>query len=152
MNAVIQNRLWGLFFFVFFCIRGEVRVLQVGPRRPCLYTKKSLWELDSFHMLKLSFIPSNLKSCWPRDWKRSVDHGQRPITACVAFTSLYKYHYSIVLIASLFKSNKVLTSYFVFDRETMRCSPKMVRYKIEMSWFRTWMKRFRTDATWSKTK
>ena len=31
--------------------------------------KKILWELNSFHMLKLSFIPSNLQSCWPRDWK-----------------------------------------------------------------------------------
>ena len=36
--------------------------------------KKILWELNSFHMLKLSFIPSNLQSscCWPRDWKRSM--------------------------------------------------------------------------------
>ena len=32
MNAVIQNRLWGLFFF--FCIRGEVRVVQVGSAPP----------------------------------------------------------------------------------------------------------------------
>ena len=31
--------------------------------RPCLCTKKILWELNSFHMLKLSFIPSNLQSC-----------------------------------------------------------------------------------------
>ena len=52
-------------------------------RRPYLWTKqwigghvcvqkKILWELNSFHMLKLSFIPSNLQSCWPRDWKRSI--------------------------------------------------------------------------------
>ena len=51
-------------------------------RRPYLWTKqwigghvcvqkKILRELNSFHMLKLSFIPSNLQSCWPRDWKRS---------------------------------------------------------------------------------
>ena len=114
--------------------------------------KKFLWELDSFHKLKLSFIPSNLQSCWPLDWKRSIDHGQRPITACVAFTSLYKYQYFIVVVAGLFKSNKAFTSLFVFERETMRYSPKMVRYKIEMTWFRTRMKRFRTDVTWSKKK
>ena len=52
-------------------------------RRPYLWTKqwigghvcvqkKILWELNSFHMLKLSFIPSNLQSCWPCDWKRSI--------------------------------------------------------------------------------
>ena len=41
-------------------------------RRPYLCTKKILWELNSFHMLELSFIPSNLQSCWPCDWKRSM--------------------------------------------------------------------------------
>ena len=34
--------------------------------------KKITWELNSFHMLKLSFIPSNLQSCWPCDWKQSI--------------------------------------------------------------------------------
>ena len=52
-------------------------------RRPYVCTKQwlgghvcvqtILWELNSFHMLKLSFIPSNLQSCWPRDWKRAID-------------------------------------------------------------------------------
>ena len=42
-------------------------------RRPCLCTKKLPWELNSFHMLKLSFIPSNVQSCRPRDWKRCID-------------------------------------------------------------------------------
>ena len=41
-------------------------------RRPCLCTKKILWELNSFHLLKLYFIPSNLENCRPRDWKRSI--------------------------------------------------------------------------------
>ena len=47
-------------------------VYKTMNRRPCLCTKEVLWELNSFHMLKLSFIPSNLQSCWPRDWKRST--------------------------------------------------------------------------------
>ena len=47
-------------------------VYKTMNRRPCLCTKKFLWELKSFHMLKLSFIPSNLQSCWPREWKRSI--------------------------------------------------------------------------------
>ena len=140
------------------CICTLIDRFHMTSRRPCLCAKqwigghvcvqkKILWELDSFHKLKLSFIPSNLRSCWSRDWKRFIDHGQRSITACVAFTSLYKYQYSIVVVAGLFKSNEAFTSHFVFERETMRYSPKMVRYKIEMSWFRTWMKRFRTDVT-----
>ena len=41
-------------------------------RRPCLCTKKILWELNSFHVFKLCFIPSDLQSCSPRDWKRSI--------------------------------------------------------------------------------
>ena len=42
-------------------------------RPPYLCTKNIPWELNSFHMLKLSFIPSILQSCWPRDWKRCID-------------------------------------------------------------------------------
>ena len=47
--------------------------------------KKILWELNSFHMLKLSFIPSNLQSCWPCDWKRSIGLISKT-------TTLYVYH------------------------------------------------------------
>ena len=53
--------------YEFWCIE-----FHMTSRRPCLCTKKILWELNSFHMLKLYFIPSNLQSCWPRDWKRSI--------------------------------------------------------------------------------
>ena len=49
-----------------------ILVYKTMNRRSCLCTKKILWELNSFHMLKLSFIPSNLQSCWPRDWKLIV--------------------------------------------------------------------------------
>lgn len=32
-----------------------------------------LWEFNSsVLMLKLSFVPMNLHSCWPRDWKGSI--------------------------------------------------------------------------------
>ena len=66
-------------------VRTSIVRFHVTSRRPYLGTKqwigghvcvqkKILWELNSFHMLKLSFIPSNLQSscCWPRDWKRSM--------------------------------------------------------------------------------
>ena len=39
-------------------------------RRPCWCSKPILWELNSFLMLTLSFVPINLHRCWPREWKR----------------------------------------------------------------------------------
>ena len=44
-------------------VTAAIFVYKTMNRRPCLCTKKILWELNSFHMLKLSFIPSNLQSC-----------------------------------------------------------------------------------------
>ena len=52
-------------------VTAAIFVDKTMNRRPCL-CEKILWELHSFHMLKLSFIPSNLQSCWPSDWKGSI--------------------------------------------------------------------------------
>ena len=41
-------------------------------RRPYWGTKTILWELNSFLMQTLSFVPINLHTCWPREWKRSI--------------------------------------------------------------------------------
>ena len=41
-------------------------------RRPCWCPKPILWELNSFPMQTLSFIPINLQRCWPREWKHSM--------------------------------------------------------------------------------
>ena len=41
-------------------------------RRPCWCPKPVLWELNSFLMQMLSFVPINLHTCWPREWKRSI--------------------------------------------------------------------------------
>ena len=41
-------------------------------RRRCWCSKQTLWELNSFPMQTLSFVPINLYSCWPREWKRSI--------------------------------------------------------------------------------
>ena len=45
-------------------------------RRPCWCPKPVLWELNSFLMQTLSFVPINLHICWPREWKHSIDHGR----------------------------------------------------------------------------
>ena len=42
-------------------------------RRPCWCPKPVLWELNSFLMQTLSFVPINLYRCWPREWKHSVE-------------------------------------------------------------------------------
>ena len=41
-------------------------------RRPCWCPKPILWELYSFLMRTLSFVPINLHRCWPREWKHSI--------------------------------------------------------------------------------
>ena len=41
-------------------------------RRPCLCPKPVLWELNSFLMQTLSFVPINLHRCWPREWKHKI--------------------------------------------------------------------------------
>ena len=39
---------------------------------PCWCPKPVLWELNSFLMQTLSFVPINLHRCWPREWKHSI--------------------------------------------------------------------------------
>ena len=47
-------------------------------RRPCRCPKTILWELNSFLLRTLPFVPINLHRCWPRDFtfthllKRSI--------------------------------------------------------------------------------
>ena len=41
-------------------------------RQPCWCPKPILWELNSFLMQTLSFVPINLHRCWPCEWKRSI--------------------------------------------------------------------------------
>ena len=45
-------------------------------RRPCWCPKPILWELNSFLMQTLSFVPINLHRCWSREWKHSI--GEAP--------------------------------------------------------------------------
>ena len=41
-------------------------------RRPRLCSKPVLWELNSFLIQMLYFVPINLHRCWPPEWKRSI--------------------------------------------------------------------------------
>ena len=42
-------------------------------RRPYWCPKPILWELNSFLMQTLFFVPINLHRCWWREWKHSID-------------------------------------------------------------------------------
>ena len=41
-------------------------------RPPCWCPKPILWELNSFLMQTLFFVPINLHRCWPREFKHSI--------------------------------------------------------------------------------
>ena len=41
-------------------------------RQPCWCSKLILWELNSFLMQTLSFVPMNLQRFWPCEWKHSI--------------------------------------------------------------------------------
>ena len=41
-------------------------------RRPCWCPKPILWEMNSFLMQMISFVPKHLHRCWPREWKHSI--------------------------------------------------------------------------------
>ena len=45
---------------------------KTTKRRPCWCPKPILWELNSFLMQTLSFVPINLNRCWPCEWKHSI--------------------------------------------------------------------------------
>ena len=62
------------FFHQHWDIYLSIDSFQMTSRRPYLCTKNILWELNYFHMLKLSFIPSNLQSCWLSEQKRSINY------------------------------------------------------------------------------
>ena len=46
-------------------------------RRPCWCSKPILWELNSFLMQTLSFVPKHLHKCWAREWKHSIGSATR---------------------------------------------------------------------------
>ena len=41
-------------------------------RRSCWCPKLTLWELYSFLMQMISFVPINFHRCWPREWKHFI--------------------------------------------------------------------------------
>ena len=48
------------------------RVFSHDVTAAILVSQQILWELNSFLMQMLTFVPINLDRWWPRDWKRSI--------------------------------------------------------------------------------
>ena len=71
-------------------------------RRPCWCPKPILWELNSFLMQTLSFVPINLHRCWPREWKHSIG---LPIIEKYDVTKIW--FYEIIGLVNISKKNKM---------------------------------------------
>ena len=64
----------------------------------CWRPELILWELNSFLMQTLSFVPINLRRCWPRECKHSIDSNGMKNQSCrfndkKAFSGSKKYIY-----------------------------------------------------------
>ena len=53
--------------------KWRIECFQMTSRRPCWCPNPILWEMNSFLMQTLSFVAINLRTCWPREWKRSIN-------------------------------------------------------------------------------
>ena len=49
------------------------RVFSDDVTRPCWCPNPVLWAVNSFVMQTPSFVAINLRTCWPREWKRSIN-------------------------------------------------------------------------------
>ena len=51
-----------------------ILVFQNNETAAMLVSQPIFWELNSFLIQTLSFLPINLHRCWPREWKHSITH------------------------------------------------------------------------------
>ena len=66
-------------------VTAAIFAYKTMNRRTCLCTKKIMWKLNSFLMLKLFFHSKQLTM--PRDWKRSIDQQpSKPLILLVPIT------------------------------------------------------------------
>ena len=102
-------------------------------RRPCWCPKPIPWELYSFLMKTLSFVPINLHRCWSREWKHSIER------VSFTFTSKGKREFvprdqvspSLAVLCPLFSS---FTQFFI--------------HKIGLSCFYLFIFYFEKFSTW----
>ena len=78
--SVQFKRAWFIFFLLLSLVsiecfhmtsRRPYWCLKTMKRRPYWCPKPILWEMNSFLMQMISFVPKHLHRCWPREWKKS---------------------------------------------------------------------------------
>ena len=75
-------------------------------RWPCWCPKPILWELNSFLMQTLSFVPINLHRCGPRDSKHSIGRKETKVDLIlIQLFLLYYINHVVLMLTVLFKQN-----------------------------------------------
>ena len=94
----------------------SIESFHMTSRQPYLCSKNSqtaakpiLWELNSFLMWTLSFVPMNLHRCWPSERKRSIP--VFPVKICILQILYYMWIVSLLCIITF----HILTSIYIKD-------------------------------------
>ena len=69
--------------------------------RPCWCFKPVLWELNSFLIQTLSFVPIHLYRYWPREWKHSI-RNRLPLMRNPTFCNFESVRQAITFLTSDF--------------------------------------------------
>ena len=78
-------------------------------RRPCWCPKPVLWELNSFLMQTLPFVPINLHKFRPREWKHSISEWYKDRSLNIYFFSLWIIYVVVKLSCKWPPSKSVFT-------------------------------------------
>ena len=90
MSSACLSPLPHTLLFLSLCRKRPIECFHMTPRRPYWCPKPVLWELNSFLMQTLSFVPIDLHRCWSRECKRSIQsnlHKQPPLYNGHLFTN-----------------------------------------------------------------
>ena len=99
-------------------------------RRPCWCPKRVLWELNSFLMQTRSFVPINLRRCWPREFKHSIVYEWQ--------TKDKRPQRSNVNVVNLLQNSQYFTDIFFFRKSIAvehKTSTKSIRRNIKSNKF-----------------
>ena len=83
-------------------------------RRPCWCPKLILWELNSFLMQTLSFVPINLHRCWTREWKHSIPEEKWGLRSWIIVVYLQVYTRNNFLGKKTIFTDRALVNWFFF--------------------------------------
>ena len=132
-SAAKGKTLWGLVATIFGS-NNAIECFHMTSRRPCWCPKPVHYDLNSFLMQTLSFVPITLYRCWPREWKHSI-----------ARKSLDKFYlnvtffiYSLKLVSSLQQFSSFLMFFLrlanTYFRYQLHSFPTSTSRKVFVNW------------------